>query len=177
LRAVGLSRHAHVIGKPATGDQIALYRDGRQIWSAARDSLHQLWSETSYRIAALRDDPDCAREAFEDGVLPKDPGLRVQTSFDPSEDIAAPFIAQGARPRVAGHRQLVLQRCLCREQTRFAGCGRSFERNCRSGGLVELGDSCRSVGFVCGVEGGLKAGKGRRSFGRGLRGIGDDGER
>jgi phosphoribosylformylglycinamidine synthase len=101
LRALGLSRHAHVIGKPATDDQIACYRDGRRVWSAARASLQQLWSETSYRIAALRDDPDCAREAFEDGALPVDPGLRVQTGFDPSEDVAAPLISTGVRPRVA----------------------------------------------------------------------------
>jgi phosphoribosylformylglycinamidine synthase len=101
LRAAGLSRHAHVIGKPANDDQIACYRDGRRVWAHSREGLQRLWSETSFRIAALRDDPDCAREEFEDCAGGDGPGLRCLTTFDPAEDIAAPFIATGVRPRVA----------------------------------------------------------------------------
>jgi phosphoribosylformylglycinamidine synthase len=61
--------------------------------------LHRAWGDTSARMQALRDDPDCAREAF-DALLDRgDPGLSPQLSFDPSEDVTAPF--RGLRPQVA----------------------------------------------------------------------------
>ena len=34
-------------------------------------------------------------------AIPADPGLNARLSFDPAEDVAAPFIANGARPRIA----------------------------------------------------------------------------
>ncbi len=101
LRGFGLSAHSHVIGKPQPGDQIAFHRDGRCIWSVARIELQRAWSETSYRIAALRDDPECAREEFDCILNSDDPGLQCRAGFDPADDIAAPFIARGIRPQVA----------------------------------------------------------------------------
>ena len=101
LRDAGLSRHAHVVGRVAQGDAIAFHRDGRCIWSANRTVLHQAWAETSYRIASLRDDPDCAREEFERIADATDHGLRQSLVFEPREDVAAPFIGRAAKPRVA----------------------------------------------------------------------------
>jgi phosphoribosylformylglycinamidine synthase len=49
----------------------------------------------------LRDDPDCAREEFDRILDREDPGLSAALSFDPADDIAAPFIAKGARPKIA----------------------------------------------------------------------------
>ncbi|RMH59459.1 MAG: phosphoribosylformylglycinamidine synthase, partial [Zetaproteobacteria bacterium] len=63
--------------------------------------LQQWWAETSYRMQALRDHPDCALEAFEAIADEEDRGLFAELSFDPAEDVAAPFIATGARPRLA----------------------------------------------------------------------------
>jgi len=63
--------------------------------------LRRAWSETSYQMRRLRDDPECADEEFAAILDVQDPGLSVALSFDPDEDIAAPFIARGARPRVA----------------------------------------------------------------------------
>lgn len=107
LREHGLSRHSHVLGKPATKDEIAFYQDGRSIYKAGRRELQQIWSETSLNMASLRDDPVCAQEAFDAvGAAPaasedKRFGLVLETQFDPDEDIAAPFIATGSRPRAA----------------------------------------------------------------------------
>ncbi|MCO5118284.1 MAG: phosphoribosylformylglycinamidine synthase [Burkholderiaceae bacterium] len=101
LRALGLSAFSHVIGKPADGDEISFYRDGRRIFVESRPTLQRIWAETSYRIAALRDDPECAQEEFDAIADADDPGLHLSLGFDPAEDIAAPFIASGARPRVA----------------------------------------------------------------------------
>ena len=63
--------------------------------------LAQAWDETSWRIAGLRDNPECADEEHaqvgSDGPAP----LRVSTTFDPTHDIAAPYLSGVARPRVA----------------------------------------------------------------------------
>jgi phosphoribosylformylglycinamidine synthase len=52
-------------------------------------------------MVELRDNPECAREQFAAAVDPSDPGLNVRLPFQPQEDIAAPYIAKGARPKVA----------------------------------------------------------------------------
>ena len=52
-------------------------------------------------MQALRDNPECAREEYSRLLDEQDPGLHAALSFDPSEDVAAPYIAGGARPAVA----------------------------------------------------------------------------
>jgi phosphoribosylformylglycinamidine synthase len=104
LRESGLSRLSHVVGKPNDHDTLEFWRDARCIWSEARATLQAAWSETSHRIAALRDDPDCAREEFESSGQGAQAPLMVSLGFDPARDAhdaVAPHIATGARPRVA----------------------------------------------------------------------------
>ena len=101
LREAGLSRHAHVIGKVSSRDALEFHRDGRCIWSESRAALQKIWSETSYRMASLRDDPECAQEELQLLEDATRPGLTLALSFNPSEDPAAPFIGTGARPRLA----------------------------------------------------------------------------
>ena len=101
LREAGLSGCAHVVGKTQARDRIEVYRDAKCVYAEDRAVLQAIWTETSYRIAALRDHPDCAREEYERLALADDPGLSVQPRFDPEQDVAAPFVALGARPRVA----------------------------------------------------------------------------
>lgn len=104
LREFGLSAHSHVIGKPSSEDEIALFQDGRCIYRASRRELQQIWSETSLNLASLRDDPACAQEAF-DAIAAAGPdeltGLMMSVPFDPADDIASPFIVSGVRPRIA----------------------------------------------------------------------------
>jgi phosphoribosylformylglycinamidine synthase len=71
------------------------------VLSASRANYQRCWSETSYRLQALRDNPECAREEFEALQDDTDPGRSVALTFDQDDDIAAPFIARGVRPRVA----------------------------------------------------------------------------
>jgi phosphoribosylformylglycinamidine synthase len=63
--------------------------------------LKRAWSETSWRLRRLRDDPQCADEEFAAQTSEEDPGLSVALSFDPQHDIAAAFVARGVRPAVA----------------------------------------------------------------------------
>jgi phosphoribosylformylglycinamidine synthase len=70
------------------------------LFKAPRAILQSLWSETSYRIQALRDNPECAKQEFEN-IQKIDAGLSAKLTFDINEDIAAPYIKTGARPRIA----------------------------------------------------------------------------
>ena len=63
--------------------------------------MRRAWSETSWRIARLRDNPACADAEYERLLDTHDPGMSPTLSFDVTENIAAPFIAKGVRPRIA----------------------------------------------------------------------------
>ncbi len=97
---LGIGHCLHEIGQAASGDVVSVVDGDERILSDSRSRLQQLWSRTSYEIQALRDNPDCAREEYE-RHLSDDPGLCATVNFDIAEDITAPYIATGARPRVA----------------------------------------------------------------------------
>ncbi|REF02120.1 phosphoribosylformylglycinamidine synthase [Cupriavidus plantarum] len=101
LRESNLSACSHVLGKPNTSDQIEIYRDAKKVFGAARGELQRNWSEVSWRIARLRDNPACADSEYDRLLDAADPGISPVLTFDPAEDIAAPFVATGKRPRVA----------------------------------------------------------------------------
>ncbi|QFU75072.1 phosphoribosylformylglycinamidine synthase [Halioglobus maricola] len=97
---LGLGDCTHVIGTAVAGESLAINDGEREVIAALRPEIQKLWARTSYEIQALRDNPDCAREEFE-RIGTGELGLSAQLAFDPSEDIAAPMIATGARPRIA----------------------------------------------------------------------------
>jgi phosphoribosylformylglycinamidine synthase len=66
----------------------------------ARKDLQRTWSETSYRIQALRDNPATAKEEFDRILDDDDPGLNAQLTFDANNDITL-LHRGGAKPRVA----------------------------------------------------------------------------
>jgi phosphoribosylformylglycinamidine synthase len=95
-----LQAHTTRVGAPRTDMLIHIAGAGQNLvlpWS----ELRRAWSETSFQMRQLRDDPVCAAEELAAQSDVGDPGLSVALSFDPQEDIAAPFIVTGARPRVA----------------------------------------------------------------------------
>jgi phosphoribosylformylglycinamidine synthase len=101
LNDAGLGTCSHVLGAPNADDRIVFQHRGRTLLDESRSHLRRRWSETSYRLQALRDDPDCAREAYDRLLDGDDPGLNAWLTFDPDDDIAAPFVNRGDRPRVA----------------------------------------------------------------------------
>ncbi len=115
LRGAGLSKHAHVIGGLNDSDTVEFFRDGKKVWSEPRVELGRAWSEVSYRIMARRDNPACAQAELDTWNDATDPGLAPRVAFDPQEDIAAPFIATGKRPRVA-----ILREQGCNSQVEMA---------------------------------------------------------
>ncbi|MGO3294510.1 MAG: phosphoribosylformylglycinamidine synthase [Marinobacter sp.] len=99
--AAGLGDHVNVIGTLNDQDRLRLMFEGEAIVDDSRTELQRLWSETSYRIQALRDNADCALEEFDNLLDADDPGLHAKLSYDVNEDIAVPYINKGARPKVA----------------------------------------------------------------------------
>lgn len=91
----------HFIAKPNASGAITIKQADKSLFSESRVSLHRMWHETSYRMQALRDNPNCAQEEFDNLLDEKDPGLSVALSFDLNENIAAPFINTGIRPKIA----------------------------------------------------------------------------
>ncbi len=92
---------SRVIGKVTKEDRLRIRSGGESLLDESRTDLHRAWSETSFRMTQLRDNPRGAQEQFEIVTDPNNPGLNVKLSFDLNQDIAAPFIAKGARPKVA----------------------------------------------------------------------------
>ena len=97
----GLGECSPVIGTHQESDRILFRRHRSEVLAASRAELQEIWSETSLRMQSLRDHPDCAREEHARIADAADPGLNVRLCFDPDEDVAAPYIASGARPRLA----------------------------------------------------------------------------
>jgi phosphoribosylformylglycinamidine synthase len=98
-RLAGLQ--AQVVGGLNARDELRLVRNAKPVFAAPRVELERAWSEVSFRMQQLRDDPGCAAEEF-DRILDRgDPGLDAALAFDPAEDVAAPYIARGARPKIA----------------------------------------------------------------------------
>jgi phosphoribosylformylglycinamidine synthase len=100
LREQGLSRHAHIIGKPNERGVVEVWRDAHCQFSAPLQALQQQWDEVSWRIARQRDNPECADAEHAAAGKPGDPGLHLNLSFDPTQDLAAPYLHR-ARPKVA----------------------------------------------------------------------------
>jgi phosphoribosylformylglycinamidine synthase len=96
-----LAAGVSVIGTLAANDELTITAQGVNIFTAARVELQKTWSETSFRMQALRDNADCAAQEFAclDDVA--DQGLSVALSYDVNEDVAAPFINKGIRPTIA----------------------------------------------------------------------------
>ena len=101
LRAAGLGAATHFIGHPNAADELRIVRNAKAVFAEKRIELQRAWSETSYRMQSLRDNPDCAQQEYDRILDAADPGLSVALSFDAADDVAAPFVASGARPRVA----------------------------------------------------------------------------
>ncbi|MBT6489460.1 MAG: phosphoribosylformylglycinamidine synthase, partial [Deltaproteobacteria bacterium] len=96
-----LEGHVHVVGKVDASNTLSISHSGKNLLSVDRSEMHKLWSQTSHAIASRRDNADCAAQEYSRIDDLDDPGLNAQLSFDVSENIVAPLINTGARPRMA----------------------------------------------------------------------------
>jgi phosphoribosylformylglycinamidine synthase len=107
LRAHGLSKYSHVIGKTRPADstiqvgvgEIQVWRDAKAVFSAKLSDLHQVWDATSWKICKARDNPACADAEHAAAGDPLDPGLHV--SLVPNQLLAPVEYAQAATKSIA----------------------------------------------------------------------------
>ena len=97
LRRHGLGRVSHAIGRTNDKRVVEVWRDAKQVFGAPLRDLQQAWDEVSWRIARLRDNPDCADAEHAVAGADGDTGLHGHLSFDPAE---APALLK-TRPKVA----------------------------------------------------------------------------
>ncbi|MCK5896974.1 MAG: phosphoribosylformylglycinamidine synthase, partial [Cocleimonas sp.] len=100
-REYGLAQHTHVIGTLNATDNVIVSWAAETIYTQPRTVLQRMWSETSYRMQALRDNADCAAQEVERIADANDTGLFVDLSYDINEDLSAPYIKTGVRPAMA----------------------------------------------------------------------------
>ncbi len=97
---VGAGIGCHRIGRPADDERFQLRHHGTTLIDEPLHELLRAWSETSYRMQLLRDNPECARQEFDLIEAQQAPTLFSSLSFDPNDDVSAPY-AGGSRPRIA----------------------------------------------------------------------------
>jgi phosphoribosylformylglycinamidine synthase len=101
LRREGLDAITHDIGTPDHNGQLRIRAGGGEVYSESRANLQTWWSETSWQMQSLRDNPECARSELTAVSDETNTGLHAHLTFDPNQDIAAPYIKAGIRPAVA----------------------------------------------------------------------------
>lgn len=97
----GLADCLHYLGQATQDDAVIIQSRETEVYNEKRSTLRLWWAETTWQMQRLRDNPECADEEHQAKQDINDPGLNVHLTFDPSEDIAAPYIATGSRPRIA----------------------------------------------------------------------------
>lgn len=98
----GLADCVHVIGQPMTNeDAVRFTRAGEVVLEDLRSTYRTIWAETTFQMQSLRDNPAGAEAEFTAKQKLDDPGLHAELTFDPSEDVAAPYINTGRDPVVA----------------------------------------------------------------------------
>ncbi|HFC6397379.1 TPA: phosphoribosylformylglycinamidine synthase [Neisseria polysaccharea] len=101
FKAANLIDAVSWIGSPDFDNESVSFFGYGYFLEQTRADLQRAWQETSHAIQKLRDNPACADSEF---ALIGDNGrsaLFADVKFDVNEDIAAPFVNSGAKPKIA----------------------------------------------------------------------------
>ncbi|WP_223064496.1 phosphoribosylformylglycinamidine synthase [Frischella japonica] len=101
LASFGLADYVYDLGQSTVGDQITIIHNQQLIYQQKRSLLRTVWAETTWQMQRLRDNPECADDEHFAKQREEDPGLNVKLTFDIHEDIAAPYIVKGIKPKIA----------------------------------------------------------------------------
>ena len=96
-----MPNNVYALGNVLRGEKLVFTCNGKPLLTQDRVELQRIWSSTTFHMQSLRDNPVCAKQEHDRILDIGDPGLQAQLSFDPQNDIAAPFISTGQRPRMA----------------------------------------------------------------------------
>ncbi len=97
-----LNQHlnAQIISEVTSENAINISINGQAVFADTRVNLHRMWSETTYQMQRLRDNPACAQQEYDRILNTADAGLQVHTTFDINDDISAPYLNL-SRPKMA----------------------------------------------------------------------------
>ena len=91
----------HTVATIGTDEKIVIRNQAGIVLEQNRADLQRAWQETSHAIQRLRDNPACADNEFALIDDNERSALFADVKFDVNEDIAAPFINSGAKPKIA----------------------------------------------------------------------------
>ena len=91
----------HTVATIGTDEKIVIRNQAGIVLEQNRADLQRAWQETSHAIQRLRDNPACADSEFALIGDNERSALFANVKFDVNEDIAAPFINSGAKPKIA----------------------------------------------------------------------------
>jgi phosphoribosylformylglycinamidine synthase len=97
----GLIHCAQRIGRPSRRPSVRVLDGDDTLVEWAWKDLFEAWWSTSHAIQQRRDEPGCADAELAQASDFEGAPLEAALSFEPADDIAAPYIGTGARPRVA----------------------------------------------------------------------------
>ncbi len=98
---LGLEKYVRQIGKINRAGVMTIKHQNQKIFNASGAYLNRLWSETSFKMQELRDNPVCAKAEFDSLLDVKDPGLSIKLSFDLAQKIGSSYISKKIKPKVA----------------------------------------------------------------------------
>lgn len=93
--------HIHRIATLAADEKIVIRNQSGILLEQTRAELQRAWQETSHAIQKLRDNPACADSEFALIGDNQRSTLFADLTFDVNENIAAPFINSGKKPKIA----------------------------------------------------------------------------
>ena len=89
FKKAGLAGDTFLIGAPTADRSFTVNVGQRRVLSTDITAIRRAWSETTYRMQALRDNPVTAREEYDNGLDETDPGLTFSLTYDPDEPVGA----------------------------------------------------------------------------------------
>lgn len=101
LSEAALADCCYEVAKVNNSDNISILLNGKSLISSTRTAYRLAWASTTFAMQSLRDNPECAKQEHELKADAINPGLHAKLTFDTDEDVSAPFINKGVKPKVA----------------------------------------------------------------------------
>ena len=99
FKKAGLEGDTFLIGEPTADRQFSVKVGHRRVLATDITAIRRAWSETTYRMQALRDNPVTAREEYDNGLDETDPGLTFKLTYDPDDNITQSHRATESKRR------------------------------------------------------------------------------
>jgi len=97
----GLGKDVRMLGSPNRSGRLIVKSGARTVYDQLGTAMQRVWSETSFHMQRLRDNPQGAQQEYDRILDAGDPGLHSALTFDVNEDVSAPFVGSGIRPAIA----------------------------------------------------------------------------